>query len=257
MTEDLRLNVALSCRILGMMGLVSGSTGHVSARIPESDEMWLRCRGGNEMGVLFTGLHNVRRVDYDGNGPGLGDQHASPSETAIHGAIYRAHPQVGAVIHAHPPYSMLCSVASVPFRPVFGAFSPSMLRMAILGIPLYPAVRTVSSPREATAMLESMGQRDVLLMRGHGITVTGPTVEDATIRALQLEELARLMWEMACSGRQIPDIPADDIRRYGRVGRSAEPRTRWEGLPDAGRWEWKLYVKMLEVRNIGVPDDHG
>ena len=66
--EELRANVAVSCRILGMLDLVRESTGHVSARIPGTDEMWIRCRGGDELGLTFTGMHNVRRTDFDGQG---------------------------------------------------------------------------------------------------------------------------------------------------------------------------------------------
>src|SRR5206468_5715100 len=101
------MKVATASRILGMLGLVRESTGHVSARIPGSDEMWVRCRGGDENGLVFTGLHNVRRTDFDGEGPGMGQEHGKPHETPIHGEIYRARPEVNAVIHAHPYYALL------------------------------------------------------------------------------------------------------------------------------------------------------
>ena len=61
--DELRWKVATACRILGMHGLVHESTGHVSARIPGTDEMFVRCRGGDERGLLFTDVDNVRRVD--------------------------------------------------------------------------------------------------------------------------------------------------------------------------------------------------
>ena len=102
--DELRWKVAASCRILGMQGLVRESTGHVSARIPGTDEMFVRCRGGDERGLMFTDVDNVRRVDFDGEGPGMGDRHARPNETPIHGEIYRAYPEVQAVVHAHPYY---------------------------------------------------------------------------------------------------------------------------------------------------------
>ena len=49
--DELRYKVATASRILGMLGLVRESTGHVSARIPGTDEMWVRCRGGDEQGL--------------------------------------------------------------------------------------------------------------------------------------------------------------------------------------------------------------
>ena len=60
--------MALSCRVLAMMGLVKELTGHVSARIPGADEMFLRCRGVDEYGLPFTSVNAVQQVDFDGSG---------------------------------------------------------------------------------------------------------------------------------------------------------------------------------------------
>ena len=170
MVDELRMKVAVSCRILGMLGLVRESTGHVSARIPGTDEMWIRCRGGDEAGNMFTGIHNIRRTDFDGKGEHVGPVHASPAETPIHGEIYRAHPEVMGVVHAHPYYALMCGVTRLDFRPVFAAYEPSALDMILKGVPVYPVARTVSNKEDAARMLASMGDRDVLLMQGHGIT---------------------------------------------------------------------------------------
>ncbi len=255
--DDIRMKVAISCRILGMLGLVNESTGHVSARIPGTDEMWIRCRGGDECGLTFTGLHNVRRTDFDGKGPGVGDKHASPNETSIHGEIYRAHPEVQSVIHAHPYYALLCGVTRMEFRPVFGAYDPSSLNLILQGVPVFPRAVTVINKELAAEMLKSMGQRDVLLMQGHGITVTGPSVELATQLAIRFDRVARIMWEIAVSGREAPNISDEDIARYDRRGGgSGRTRGGWrdrlEGVENFG---WNHYVKLLQAKNIGLPDD--
>ena len=52
--QDLRKKVALSCRILAMLGLVKETTGHVSARIPGRPDMLVRGRGPEETALLFT-----------------------------------------------------------------------------------------------------------------------------------------------------------------------------------------------------------
>ena len=227
--DDIRMKVAVSCRILGMLGLVNESTGHVSAHIPGTDEMWIRCRGGDECGLTFTGLHNVRRTDFDGKGAGVGDKHASPNETPIHGEIYR----------------------------VFGAYDPSSLNLILQGVPVFPRAVTVINKELAAEMLKSMGQRDVLLMQGHGITVTGPSVELATQLAIRFDRVARIMWEIAVSGREAPNISDEDIARYDRRGGgSGRTRGGWrdrlEGVENFG---WNHYVKLLQAKNIGLPDD--
>jgi ribulose-5-phosphate 4-epimerase/fuculose-1-phosphate aldolase len=255
--QELRLKVAISCRILGMLGLVRDTTGHVSARIPGTDEMWIRCRGGDEYGLIFTGLHNIRRVSFDGEGPGLGPDHAAPNETAIHGEIYRAKPEVQAVVHAHPPYALLCGITGLEFRPIIGAYDPSALNIALRGVPVFPRSVTVTNAALAAEMLAAMGERDVVLMRGHGITVTGRTVEQVTSQAIRFDSLAQIMWQVALSGRHAPDISQEDIAHFtreGRGGRIGGGRT-WMSLPGVETWGWKQHVKLLQVSGIGLPDD--
>ena len=67
--EALREKVAVSCRILAMEGLVDEILGHVSARITDADEMWIRCRSPEEEGVRYTAVDAIRCVDFDGKGP--------------------------------------------------------------------------------------------------------------------------------------------------------------------------------------------
>ena len=250
------MKVATSCRILGMLGLVRESTGHVSARIPGTDEMWIRCRGGEELGVAFTGLHNVRRADFDGRGPHVRDGHGSPNETPIHGEIYRARRDVNAVVHVHPWYALLCGVTNLEFRPVFGGFDPSALRIVLDGVPVFPSSVTVTNKQLAAKLLACMGDRDVVLMKGHGITVTGSTIEEATTQAIRFDRLARIMWELAASGRQADDIAAEDMARYTRRRGEEEPRAGWRGVVEgAENFAWDHYVKLLQVNNYGLPDD--
>jgi 3,4-dihydroxyphthalate decarboxylase len=251
--EQLRYTVAVACRILGMLGLVRESTGHVSARIPGTDEMWVRCRGGNERGLMFTDLDNVRRVDFDGEGPGMGMRHAKPNETPIHGEIYRAHSEVQAVVHAHPYYALLCGVTDVRYRPVFAAYDPASLAIVTEGVPVYERAATVVNKEMGTEMVRAMGDRDVLLMRGHGITVTGGSVEAATVQAIRFDRLSQIMWEIALSGREPIEIGDEDRARYARTGRRERPAGGWAALAGADSWTWDHYVELLRVQNIGLP----
>lgn len=251
--EHLRYQVATACRILGMLGLVRESTGHVSARIPGTDEMWVRCRGGNERGLMFTDVDNVRRVDFDGEGPGMGNRHAKPNEMPIHGEIYRAHPEVQAVVHAHPYYALLCGVTDVQYRPVFAAYDPQSLTIITKGVPIYERSATVVNKQMGTEMVEAMGGRDVLLMRGHGITVTGASVETATVQAIRFDRLSQIMWEIALSGREPIEIGDEDRARYARTGQRERPSEGWASLAGAESWTWNHYVELLRVNNIGLP----
>ncbi|HHY66273.1 MAG TPA: hypothetical protein GX517_03585, partial [Alicyclobacillus sp.] len=64
--KEMKEKVATACRILAMEGLMDGVLGHVSVRIPDSQDMLIRCRGPEESGVAYTTSDVVRRVGFDG-----------------------------------------------------------------------------------------------------------------------------------------------------------------------------------------------
>jgi ribulose-5-phosphate 4-epimerase/fuculose-1-phosphate aldolase len=234
--EELKQKVALSCRILAMEGLVEGILGHVSARIAESDEMLIRCRGEEERGVFFTSEEAIRRVNFDGQRSEREGRYEVPKELPIHGEIYKVRPDVGCVIHAHPPAALICGITKLDLRPIFGAFNIPAMRMALEGIPVFPRSVLINKPELAAAMIEVMGQKDICLLRGHGVTVTGRTVEEAAVRALDFNTLARVTLHVAQSGREANDIPPQDR----------------EALPDLGStfnttWVWRYYVGLVEA----------
>lgn len=225
-----------------MMGLVKETTGHVSARIPGTDEMFVRGRGDDESGLLFTTEQEILEVDFDGTMAGPQGSLRPPNELPIHGEIYKTRPQVHSVVHAHPPAVLLCGIAGIELRPIFGGYDPSAMRLAVNGIPVFPRSLTLHRPEDVHPMLEVMGTSDVCIMKGHGITVTGATIEEATVRAIKLEALARVTWEADRHGR-VPDISQEDLAMFAQRGRK-------QG--HAGP-VWRYYVALLERRDL-LPD---
>jgi ribulose-5-phosphate 4-epimerase/fuculose-1-phosphate aldolase len=107
--------------------------------------------------------------------------------------------------------------------------------MALEGVPVFPRSYLVTRPELAAPMLQEMGNKNICLMKGHGITVTGATVEEATINALNFNTLAKITLEVAKTGQEAPPISKEDIAE----------------LPDLGskfnaKWVWRYYVKKLE-----------
>ena len=92
-----------------------------------------------------------------------------------------------------------------------GAQNNGGAQLARGGIGVYPRALLIHNREIAAAMLAVMGRKDVLLLKGHGNVVCGRSIEEATVRALQLENLARLMWQVALSGLEAPDVPWEDL----------------------------------------------
>jgi 3,4-dihydroxyphthalate decarboxylase len=239
--EDLVSKVATACRILGHRGLVSGVLGHVSARVGDGTYL-IRCRGPRERGVGLTELEDVRRIDEAGRLTEGDSAWSLPKETPIHTALLSRRPEVGAVVHAHPPAALLTGLARLTPRPVFGAFNIPALRMALEGVPVYPRPVLISRPELAEEMLEAMGESSVCLLRGHGITVAGPSVEAALVAAVNLNELLEVTVELAKLGAVPPDVDAADLSELPDLGGAFN-----DGLA------WRALVAELEVAGLGAP----
>jgi ribulose-5-phosphate 4-epimerase/fuculose-1-phosphate aldolase len=225
-TEELRARVAQACRVLATEGLVEGTLGHVSVRTG-ADRMLIRCRGTAERGLLFTEDADVRPTDFDGTPIGPDEGYKVPNELPIHGELLRARPEVNAVVHAHPPAVLICGLAGLELRPIFGSYNIPAMRMALDGVPVYPRSVLIRRPELAHEMIAAMGERPVCVLKGHGITVTGDSVEQAVVRALNLNALAAVTLAVAQAGGRAEEIPAEDIAELPDLGSAFNDLVVW------------------------------
>jgi len=90
----------------------------------DADRILLRCRGPEDRGLLFTVSDDIHVVDLDGRGD-LDGGYTIPNEFHIHTELFRARPDVQAVVHAHPRDVMIADLAGVALRQVFGRLQHS------------------------------------------------------------------------------------------------------------------------------------
>ncbi|MPZ15454.1 MAG: hypothetical protein GEU73_13710 [Chloroflexi bacterium] len=262
--DHLRELVATSCQILAQHGLVTGSTGHVSHRVPGTADILVRGRPHVDRGLRFAEPSSIIRVDPNARTVGDTNGVARVSEIYLHTEVYKRRPDVNAVIHAHPPGAVLCTINSVPLRPVFGGFNPGGAGMARAGVPTYERSITLQTIEETLPMLDAMGSSDVILLSRHGILVTGRSVEDVTSRAITLEILARMNWISTRQGDpgEILDVDKEEFDRRART--ATEARSRGEsryaqlhpGAPagDESRSNWPYLTALLETGAVYYDD---
>lgn len=213
--RDARELVAKSCRMLGGLGLTKAATGHVSQRSPDGRHVLIRARGRDEIGVRYTTADQVIMVDLDGRKVDGADGLAAPSEVYLHVHLYRTRPDVQSVVHIHPPTVVLFTICEMPLQPIYGGYDPGSLDLLLKGIPTYGRSITITNFDLAKEFGAAMGDKAVCLMRGHGITTAGASVEEATVTAIRLNELAEMNFRAHQLGTPKP-ISDEDIAEFQR-----------------------------------------
>ena len=224
-----REKVATACRILGARRLVDGILGHVSARVDDTSIV-IRCRGPHERGVARTTAADIRHVDLDGNPLEAMDGWQLPEELAIHTRLLARRPALAAVVHAHPPAALIAGLAGLELRAVFGAYNIPAMHLALAGVPVYDRPILITRDELADEMLAVMGDRPVCILRGHGITVAGESVEQATCTAVDLDELCTVTIRLAELGVSPPVVGPDDLTELPDLGRAFNDTLRWQAL---------------------------
>jgi 3,4-dihydroxyphthalate decarboxylase len=244
-TDELRERVAQACRVLGKLDLAEAATGHISARVPGTDRILIRARGPGELGVRYTTADQVVEADLDGKLIHSGDAGLeTPIEVFIHTAVYRKRPEIQSVVHVHPPTVVLFTICDKPLLPLYGAFDPSGAQMALAGVPTYPRSILISNPKLGDDLVGAMGSSRVCLMRGHGITTAGRSVEEAALEAITLNNLATMNYRAQLLGNPQP-IPAEDQEVFRQMaGRGREAGLT--GNKPSGRAAalWRYYVAL-------------
>lgn len=224
--EELRELVAQACRVLAHRGVVDTVLGHVSCRVGP-DTMLLRCRGPEEKGLRFTTARDVRLVHLDGSRAEDDRGWSPPNEHPIHGETLRRRPEVTAVVHAHPPAVVACSIARLDLQPIFGSFNIPAMRMALSGVPVYDRSVLIRRPELAAEMLAAMGSARGCILAGHGTTVVGASVEEAVIATLDLSALAEMTLTVAGAGRSAVPISPEDVADLPDLGSELNLRSLW------------------------------
>lgn len=225
--DELRNLLAESCHVLYRLGL-SDYLGHPSARIPGTDRVLIkpkhspRTRGMDTL----TAAHMVE-IDLDGNL--VRGEEIPPAERFIHTEIYRARPDVQAVVHTHQPKSTLLGIVGLPILPLLHVEAP----LLEAEIPVFACAELIVTPDLGRGVAEALGGASLCHLQGHGIVSVAGSVQEATLGAIHMEHLAEVNYEVALLGKAPRVIPPHEIAALRKTL-----------APPAGRWAY--YVDIAE-----------
>ena len=193
-------------------GLVCGSGGNLSARIPDEDACWVTASGAWLDRLSRTTFAPVRITDGAPAAVGsLPPSRVEPtSELALHLALYRTRPDVNAVIHLHPQTALLLDALGEHVRIVTTDHAFYLRRVSTVPFRLPGSIELAS----LTAAMAADGT-DCLVLSQHGCVVMADTVELAHKRARNLEEAATLTYRALAAGRLdgLRDCPEEFLDR--------------------------------------------
>jgi ribulose-5-phosphate 4-epimerase/fuculose-1-phosphate aldolase len=206
-TAALIRDLATASRILADQGVVD-AFGHVSARDPvHPDRFWM----SRSMAPALVTPDDILELDLDGNAIDARGRTLF-LERFIHAEIYRRRADVMAVVHSHSPAVIPFSVSRVPLQAMYhnAAFLAG-------GVPVFDirdrfgtTDMLIRNGEIGRALAESLGDRPVALMRGHGSVATGPSLPVAVFRAVYTEVDARVQLQAVGLGGPITALTPEE-----------------------------------------------
>lgn len=202
-------------RILANEGVLDGY-GHVSARNPANPSHFFLAR------AVAPGLATASDiVEYDLDGKAVaGATTGAYLERFIHGEIYRARPDVMAVVHSHSPEVLPFADTGVPLQPMhhMGFFIGQ-------GVPVFEIRKfapqsdmLVGTPELGKALAATLGSKTAVLMRGHGAAIATTSLKLVVGMAYYLNLNARLQYQaMQLGGGKVTYLDAEESKRAAQT----------------------------------------
>ncbi len=215
----LRDEIASATRILVAEGIMDYS-GHVSARMSDGDTFLIQ--------PMATPRGELRPKDaleagLDGRPRGFRQGAAPPAEIFIHSEIYRARPEIRAILHCHPESAILFTLAQgarlVPVRNHASRWAA--------GIPVHADPGHINSAEFGAALARTLGDCFALLIRAHGVVLAAESVPALLADAVHFEENARAQLAASRLG-PIDPLSREDVAAFlGRFDRAAHAEKLW------------------------------
>jgi ribulose-5-phosphate 4-epimerase/fuculose-1-phosphate aldolase len=208
---DLVDDLVAANHILATEGIVDGY-GHVSVRSPRNKERFFLSRSIAPESVAAA---DILEYGLDGE-PIDAKGKTSYKERYIHSEIYRARPDVNAVVHCHAPSLIPFGVTKVALRPMYhqSAFLAA-------GVPVFEIREAggmtnmlVETAALGRALAKTLADKPAALMRGHGAVVVADTIPNVVGRSIYLEINARVQAQAIALGGPITYIDPEEAKKY-------------------------------------------
>jgi L-fuculose-phosphate aldolase len=208
--DDMKREVAAANRALANLGLATGLTaalGHASMRVPsQPHHFFVKGREYEFDALAVMEPDDMVMCNTDGFLIAARAGLTQCSEVKIHSCIYKLRPDVNAIVHVHPRYTILMSVLTGTLKPMRQEGAQLLRRP----LPIYPHVKTIQSDEEGMEVANLLAGEPAILLRGHGAVTTGKNLSEAVMSMAHLEEQAQMNYLAYCvDGKNHPYLQDD------------------------------------------------
>jgi len=213
---ELQRQMVTGCQILSQQRLVEGF-GHISARLPEGDRILMTPR--KALGLVKD---PAELLTLDLEGRVLAGEGRPAVEVAMHVAVYRRRPDVRAIARTHSRNAAVFAVLERPVRAVHAFGTHLGAEVPVFANPMLVANREIGE-----ALADLLGDGQAVLLRGTGTLITAPTVVEAVMRAVWLEESAGIQLAALATGQEPRYLTPDEVRVRAALDMPDEPVRAW------------------------------
>ena len=247
--DSVMANVVEANKIVAEIGLANGPTierGHVSFRIPDEPDKFLIKGLGPALSMLKT--DDLVICNMDGFKISGRPEMNLPNEVKMHACIMRDHPEVNSVVHVHPRFTVLMSVLQANIVPM----CIEGMQMFNGPLPVFPHPRLILGDEDGTEVARLIGDREAVLLQGHGAATVGADMEDSVMAMLNLEEQAKMNWYAYCAaGPDHASISREQAMDFGANMRTLgdQPHLKPEVAPTSRKPSgvWRHYGKLVSA----------
>jgi len=203
--EAIKQQLIVAGKVLVAEGQDDFTRGHISFRLPDDPSRFFM--KAHSIGLDEIAMQNILTIDLEGNVvAGAARRH---SEVYIHSEIFKARPDVNCVIHTHPTYSIALSATG---RPLKCYSQPGALFYEALGT-YTDTINLIRSPAMGAGVARALGRGRGVLLKNHGVVVTGASIDEAVIGTIMLENGAMIQLLAEAAGDPAPEFSRADIEK--------------------------------------------
>ncbi|MGJ4943068.1 class II aldolase/adducin family protein [Bradyrhizobium sp. HKCCYLS1011] len=232
-----RTDLAAAYRLIHRLGMDDSIYTHISVRLPGTHDRFLI----NPYGMRFEEVtaSNLVTVDIEGNVTddplGLG---INPAGFTIHSAIHMARPDVACVLHTHTVAGVAVSSLKCGLLPL------NQWSLQFAGRVAYHDFEGIALDLdERSRLIKDLGDKNVLVLRNHGLLTCGRSVAEAFKLMHNLERSCKAQLAIQASGAEINTVSDNIARHTAEQYAKFSDRIETEGRPDS---EWAAFKRMLD-----------